>query len=259
MMRKVLCIILLFFPATHAVADELARTITVNGTGTVSVLPDKATITMSIVAQDADLSKAQGRASKVTADVLEMTDRMDIPRDKVSTTGASVRPDYRWNRDTNEQELRGYIASRHITVEIDELDKLGEVVEGAVKAGVNQVTPPQLDTSKRKATYRLALQAAAEDARANAVQLAETLGANLGPVMSINAGSNVQQPPMPFRGANMAMAAESADASQSYNPAELSVDATVTVVFELDYCLMISTLLAMGNCCRFAKDILNNP
>lgn len=232
-MLRIFCFAFLFLASAHAIAEEQARTITVNGTGIVSVLPDKATITMSIVAQDADLSNAQDRAAKVTAAVLDMTDRLDIPRDKVSTTGASVRPDYRWNRDTQEQELRGYIATREINVEIDELEQLGEVVEGAVKAGVNQVTPPQLDSSRRKETYRLALKAAAEDARANASQLAGTLGAELGPALSINAGSSVQPPPMPFRGANMAMAAESADAMQSYNPAEMSVSAVVTVVFEL--------------------------
>jgi uncharacterized protein YggE len=232
-MTKLFWVVSLILLNALAVADNQARTVTVNGTGTAAVLPDKATIMMSIVAQAADLATAQDRAAEVTGDVLDMTDSMDIPRDKVSTTGASVRPDYHWNRDTGEQELRGYIAARQITVEIDDLGKLGEVVEGAVKAGVNQVTPPQLDSSSRKATYRVALQAAAEDARANAKKLAETLDTRLGQVISINAGSNVQQPPIPYRGANMAMAAESADAVQSYNPAELSISATVTVVFEL--------------------------
>jgi len=232
-MAKLFWSVPLLLLCAFAVADEHVRTITVSGTGTASVLPDKATVMMSIVAQELELTKAQDRAAEVTANVLEMTDRLNIPRDKVSTTGASVRPDYRWNRDSGEQELRGYVATRQIAVEIDDLDRLGEVVEGAVTAGVNQVTPPQLDSSDRKATYRLALQAAAEDARANAKRLAKTLDARLGPVISVNAGSNVQQPPMPYRGANMAMAAESADASQSYNPAELSVSATVTVVFAL--------------------------
>ena len=59
-----------------------------------------------------------------------------------------------------EQELRGYIAERQLTIEIDDLDKLGALVEGAVAAGVNQVSPPQLDSSKRKETYRQALRAA---------------------------------------------------------------------------------------------------
>ena len=131
-------------------AEEQTRTITVNGTGTADVKPDRVTLRMSIVAREATLAAAQKAAADVTTKVLKMTDRMDIDRDQVDTTGASVRPDYRWNRDTEEQELRGYIAERQISVVIKDLEMLGAVVEGAVGAGVNQVSPPHLDSSKRK-------------------------------------------------------------------------------------------------------------
>jgi len=213
-------------------ADEQIRTITVNGTGFAKVAPDRATVQMSIVARERTRTAAQKRAADVTNRVLKMTDRMDIDRDEVDTTGASVRPDYRWNRDKEEQELRGYIAERRISVEIDELEKLGAVVEGAVGAGVNTVSPPQLDSSRRKETYRQALRVAAEDAKANARQLADALGATLGKVISINSMSREPRPPVPYAAGARAMAVES-DAVESYNAAELSFDAAVTVVFEL--------------------------
>ncbi|MBT8088097.1 MAG: SIMPL domain-containing protein [Gammaproteobacteria bacterium] len=203
-----------------------------NGTGFASVAPDRATLQMSIVAREPTLAAAQEAAAAVTNKVLEMTDRMDIDRDQVDTTGASVRPDYRWNRQKEEQELRGYIAERRISVEVEDLEKLGVVVEGAVDAGVNQVSPPQLDSSKRKATYRQALSAAARDAKANALQLTDALGAELGPVISINSGSSEPRPPVPFPAGVRAMAVE-ADAVESYNAADLGFNAAVTVVFQL--------------------------
>ena len=224
--------ILLFTISSGAMAVEQVRTITVNGTGAAEIKPDRATLQMSIVAREATLTAAQKAAADVTAKVLNMTDRMDINRDQVDTTGASVRPDYRWNRDKEEQELRGYIAERQISVVIKDLEKLGAIVEGAVGAGVNQVSPPHLDSSKRKQTYRNALRAAADDAQENASQLANALGAKLGEVISINSGSNAQRPPMPYAANVRAMAAES-DAGESYNAADLSFNATVTVVFEL--------------------------
>jgi uncharacterized protein YggE len=187
---------------------------------------------MSIIAREAKRAAAQKRAADVANKVLEMTDRMNIDRDQVDTTGASVRPDYRWNREKEEQELRGYIAERQIVVEIDDLEKLGAVVEGAVSAGVNQVSPPQLDSRKRKETYRRALRAAAEDAKANASQLADTLGARLGHVISISSGANEPRPPVPHAAGIRSMAAESG-AVESYNAADLSFNAIVTVVFEL--------------------------
>lgn len=214
-------------------ANEQTRTITVNGTGSAEVEPDRATLQMSIIAREPTLTAAQKATAAVTNKVLKMTDRMRIDRDQVDTSGASVRPNYRWNRDKEEQELLGYIAERQISVEIDELEKLGAVVEGAVKAGVNQVSPPRLDSSKRRDTYRQALRVAAEDARANASQLATALGAGLGEVISINSGSNAPRPPGPYPAGVRAMAVES-DAAESYNAADLSFNATVTVVFQLE-------------------------
>ena len=177
-MVKSLWIILLLSIGAHTMTEEPTRTITVNGTGFAEVAPDRARLQMSIVAREPTLTAAQKAAADVTSKVLKMLDRMDIERSKIDTTGASVRPDYRWNREAEEQELRGYISERHISVEIEDLEKLGAVVEGAVGSGVNQVSPPQLDSSQRKATYRKALRAAAEDARDNAYQLANALGAS---------------------------------------------------------------------------------
>lgn len=231
-MLRMLFVVLFLTIGASAMAEEQTRTITVNGTGTAEVKPDRATLRMSIVARETTLAAAQKAAAAVTANVLKMTDRMDIDRDQVDTTGASVRPDYRWNRDKEEQELRGYIAERQISVVIKDLERLGAVVEGAVGAGVNQVSPPHLDSSKRKKTYRKALRAAADDAKENASQLADALGAKLGEVISINSGSNAPRPPMPYAANMRAMATES-DAAESYNAADLSFDATVTVVFEL--------------------------
>ena len=231
-MLRLLSVILLLSLGAQVAADEQTQTITVNGTGSASVEPDRATLQMSIVARETTVAAAQRAAAAVTSRVLKMADRMDIDRDQVDTTGASVRPDYRWNPEKEEQELRGYIAERRISIEIDDLDTLGAAVEGAVGAGVNQVSPPRLDSSQRKETYRQALRAAAEDARANALQLATALGARLGPVITINSGISEPRPPVPYAAGVRMMAAES-DAVESYNAADLSFDATVTVVFQL--------------------------
>lgn len=231
-MLKPLWLIALLGMGAAACADEAPRSVTVSGTGTAAVEADKATVEMSIVAREGTVAAAQAIAGKVTLAVLELTDGLGIERSKVNTTGASVRPDYRWNRDTQEQELRGYIAERRMTVELLDLDKLGPLVEGAVAAGVNQVAPPRLDSSKRRDAWREALSAAAADARANAEVLAATLGARLGKAVQVNAGNGGPEPPRPQADMMLRAAAESV-ADESYNPADLAFEATVTVVFEL--------------------------
>lgn len=230
MLRRLLPLAILL-ASVCTMADDRAHTVSVAGTGLVSAAPDRATVQMSIVSRAKELDAAQAAAAKVTAAVLSLTDGLDIERNKLDTTGATVRPDYRWNREKEEQELRGYIAERQMNVKVDDLDVLGKLVEGAVAAGVNQVSPPQLDSSRREAMHREALAIAAKDARANAEVLAETLGAKLGDPISIVDGSAAPQPPVPQL--RMATAAMESDSAATYNAGDLTFTATVNVVFEL--------------------------
>ncbi len=211
---------------------EKVRTVAVNGTGSATATPDRAILNMSINARRPTLAAAQKQATDVTAKVLALTDRLGIKREHVTSTGAMIRPDYRWNRQSEAQELRGYIAERQMKVDVRNLDKLGALIEGAVQAGVNQVSPPQLDSSKRREAYRYALAKAAEDARENAEQLATSLGVKLGPVMQINAGANTP-PPMPIMRAQRASALSAENAPETYNSGQLSFLSNISVVFEL--------------------------
>ena len=213
-------------------ADAPERTVSVDGIGHVIASPDMARLRLAVAERDADVRAAQGRAAVVTGRILEVFDRLGIDRKQVTSTGATVEPNYRWNRDTQEQELLGYTARRQIDVELLDLENLGEVVEGAVAAGANQVSAPVLDSTRRREHYRKALAVAAEDARNNALTLAEALGAQLGPALQINAG---QQRPEPRRirlAQESAMAVAEA-APETYNAGDIRFEASVGVVFEL--------------------------
>jgi len=232
-MSRLIAIVLLSFTVSAFAADDTARTIAVSGEGFVETPPDKATLMLSIVARAANVADAQAEAADVTGKVLALTKDMNIPANRVDTTSASVRPDYRWNRDKEEQELLGYVAERQMRVEIRDLEQLGEVIERAVKAGVNQVSPPQLDSTRRRDAYRDALERAAEDARQNAARLAQTLGLTLGPAIQVDAGP-MARPPMPvMRMQEAGVLAADMAAPATYNAGDMTVNATVSVVFEL--------------------------
>lgn len=230
-MNRFVSVSLLILMSACAQADDVARTVAVSGTGTVSVAPDRASLQLSIMARNKMVRVAQDEAASVTEKVLTVTDKLGIERNRVDTTGASVQPDYQYNRETGEQNLRGYIATRQISIEIHDIENLAQVIEGVVSAGVNQVSPPVLYSSKRRDLYRDALAAAAEDARKNASTLANSLGLKLGDAIQIDTGSR----PIPFanqRSAGMAVMGE-ADAAATYNPGDLTTSETINVVFEL--------------------------
>ena len=120
---------------------------------------------------------------------------------------------------------------RQMQIDLRDLDKLGELMERASDAGVNQMSGVQMASSKEKEFYREALAEAAEDARRNAEVLAKTLDAKLGKVRSIATTHVSAQPPI--RPMARAAMAESAGAD-TYQAGEIRFNANVTVEFELD-------------------------
>ena len=225
-----LATLFLVLVSAAAIADEdVSRTISVSGIGTAETAPDRATLSLSIDARESTVAAAQQKVAEVTARVLELADAMDIPENRVDTMSATVRPDYRWNRDTNTQELIGYVAQRQMRLEVHDLEKVGLVIERAVEVGVNQVSPPRLTSSRSREAYRDALEKAVEDARQNAERLAESLGLSLGDAVQVSAGSPFRPPTPMTRAASLGM--DNAEA-QTYTAGDLTVIANVNVVFE---------------------------
>ncbi len=214
---------------------QLPRTISVPGSGSVTGTPDKAQVRLTVQKTNPSMEKARAEAVVVVQRFLALTKKLGIPEAKVRTTSAMVNPEYRWDQPTSRQVLVGYSVQREFEVEVNDLDKLGALVEGAVDAGVNHVAPPVLDSTKRRELNRQALAAAARDAEANARTIADTLGVKLGSLRELTAGgAEPPRPPMPMAMMKATMA-EAADAggAATYTPGSLTFDATVNASFDI--------------------------
>ncbi len=240
MLRSLVATLCLTLAAGSAWAEPTAapaplRSITVDGTGSVMGTPDKAQVRLTVQKSASSMDKARTEAVAVVQRFLALTKKLGIPEGKVRTTSAMVNPDYRWDQPTSRQVLVGYVVQRELEVEVTDLDKLGALVEGAVDAGVNNVSPPVLDSTKRRELNRQALAAAARDAEANARTIAETLGVKLGSLRELAAaGTAPPRPPVPMAMMRTAMA-ESADTggAATYAPGSLVFEASITATFNI--------------------------
>ena len=105
-------IIMLSVFAVTAQGNDMPRTVSVDGTGFVMVKPDMARLTLAVEERDASLSAAQRAVGETTERVLDLLDDLDVEERHINSTGATVQPNYRWNRQSEQQELVGYIVRR---------------------------------------------------------------------------------------------------------------------------------------------------
>lgn len=209
------------------------RHVAVSGQGEIAVLPDRARVRLGVTQLNADLAAAESKVNSVVRAFLTEARSLGIKDEQINTTGVSIQPEYVWDEKERNNRLVGYRVSREIDVLVQDLNRLGDVVLRATKAGVNQVQPPQLESSKAREVQQQALVKASQDAQARAKLLAETLGMKLGAVHSISASESGPQPPMPKMVMAMRSDAGSGNAEMGINAGELRYSASVNAEFEL--------------------------
>ena len=208
-----------------------AQIISVQGTGTVEIEPEFATLAASVIVDAQTAALAQTAADTKMAALL--TAISALPRDEQSIDAGRLRiqPQYRWNSTTNQQEFQGYQATRDLSFKLLELNALGEALQTLSSAGASSVAPPQFGSSQTGAARSQALTIAFDHAKADALALANAADTTLGAPETIATGSR----PMPqlraqTRGGMMAMEADRAP--PRYEPGQLSISATVSVTFQ---------------------------
>jgi uncharacterized protein len=152
-------------------------TVTTNGHGTITAVPDEATITAGVHTQAssaADALSANATLMNRVVAALKAANGSDLQTQQVSLSP-----------QMNEQgQVTSYAADNAVSAKAKIADA-GDLVDAAVEAGANTVSGPALDVSGRDALYRRALGKAVEDARAKAQALADAGGFGVGQVSSV--------------------------------------------------------------------------
>lgn len=218
--------------AAPAAENTRWRSVTVSGQAEVQAEPDQAIVTIGVESRKLQLADARAEVTRTVEAVLKLTRELKIDQKYVRATRISVQPEYNWDNTARERNLIGYFVSRQVEVDLRDLEKLGQLLEKATDLGVNQLSDPRLDSSRRRDLERQALAKAVEDARLNGEAVAKAAGGKLGAARSISASSGFVPPPMPMRMKTMA-GAEAADASQSYQSGQMVFNGTVQVEYDM--------------------------
>jgi len=230
-MIKALLFVFLIFAT--AVAEELPRTITVNGMGKAGSSPDMATINSGVLSVSKTAQQALQTNNKLMEQLMGILKSKNIADNDIQTSGFSVYPEY--YRDpsprgtTKANQISGYRVSNNVSVKVRDLKRLGEVLDSLVQGGSNQISGVQFSIANAEEVQNDARKKAVVDARARAELYATATGTKVGKVISIS--EQVIQSPRPMPQMRMAMA--EAASSVPIASGEQEVTATVNVMYEL--------------------------
>lgn len=233
-LAALLCILLLCQINSPAQAPEphekRPRTVTVRGTGTLSLPPDQVRVSIQVNVRGESASSAMNTASTRTRDVLDILQSYGVDTKNLRTTRISVSPIYDYEKRIQPPPIVGYMASNDFVVTFVEskMDRVGEFLDRAVTAGASNFGSLIYESTKQRELERDALINAAADARARAEVLAKELGANLGRVLSITEVGLT--PPVPIV---QDMVRTEASVAAPVMVGEITISAKADVVFEL--------------------------
>jgi len=203
----------------------------VEGQSSVSSTPDLLHLTFTIESTAKTAAAAASDNATRAQRLLTVLKQLAHESDRVTTLGYQLQPLYEApegpRASGNKPILVGYRAHNEIGMELHTPSRAGEVIDAAIAAGADRIADMRFDLSDRQAVLRRALADAVRDAQAQATTIAQALGLTLGGVRSVSTTPELVQ----F--SQERFAARIAAAETPVEPGDVTVSASVQVVFDL--------------------------
>lgn len=210
------------------------RTVSVSGTGAVTLEADNATIILSVITKGKEVAETtEDNAKKMTA-VQDAIIKSGISKDCISTQNFSVYQESHYDQKTGRQIPDDYRVTNQIKILVKKIDKVSEVIDLALKSGANQLSSLDYGVSDTEIAKKQARTLAISQAQEAANLLAGASGAKLGKVLSITEHANYAYPRAKMLKASLANA-DGAFAEEAVSTPVSGGSSTVTISVDAVY------------------------
>ncbi|MER2076248.1 SIMPL domain-containing protein [Psychrobacillus psychrotolerans] len=216
----------MLYAGIPSLSVPMVRIITVTGRGVKEVAPNYAQLQIEVRTQGKGVQQTQEENAQVMNRVIQSLLALNIPRENIQTAAFNIFPQYDFI--DGKQVFRGYEVTNAITVKLEDIEKVGSVIDTAVASGANSVSSIQFGLDNPEVVYQQALQKALQHAQVNAQTIARTMKLTLYPQPISIVEEHQQNGPELYKTLSIA-------SSQMGTPIEqgkISVSATVTVKFQ---------------------------
>jgi uncharacterized protein YggE len=198
------------------------------GEATVKRAPDQAWLTVATETREVKAEDARRKSAEGMTAVQAALRRAGVPADAIRTTSYYLTPEMDWNNGRG--TVKGYLVRNQIDVRVDNLDRLGEVIDAAnaTKTAALTISGPRFALKDQQAAETEALRLAVEAAMTRAQAMASGAKRSLGEIVRIEEpGASRAPSPQPLM--RMTAAAEPAQTPITPGDIEVRVEVTVTV------------------------------
>ena len=206
--------------------ESETRKVQVIGMGETRVEPDSAVISLGVQTEASSAQAALNQNNTKMQTLLETLEEADISSEDIQTQTLHLGPRFEFDEDT--RTLVGYVATNIVEVRIDDLERLGTLVDEAVNDGANTVENIRFEIRDPESMTDQARQTAFQNARHKAEELADLANASLGPILEIQETSSTPDPIL--RSAEMVADAATVPISPGSQTVSVEIQVTWTLL-----------------------------
>jgi len=211
---------------TSATVPE--HTISVTGTGRVTLTPDVADLRLGVNITRPTATEARDAAAEAMTKVVAAIRNAGVADKDIQTASLSLQPVYDYTNNGN-GKLTGFQVVNVVAVTARDIAKVGDLIDAAVGAGATSVDGVNFRVNDETAAEAQARTAAVADAHAKANALASAAGVTIVGVSQIAENTATVPYPMPYAAAG----APAKDATTPVSPGTTEIDIVVTVVYRI--------------------------
>ena len=215
---------------TAAALEAGKSVISVTGSETVKMKPDRARVQFTIETQADTAKKAQSDNDDEINDLVDTLEDLGVSDSDITTSNYSLYPKYDYS-DNGDGSITGYTLSCTLLVDNQDVDGVSTIIAGCSDAGITSISGLEYYCEDDTDSYSDALKKAIADAQTKAEAVAEAAGSELGSIVSITetTDGNMSEPDTYYNFQTKQTMADSA----TIFPSDVEVTAGVTVVYSV--------------------------
>ena len=207
-------------------------TVSVTGTGKVTVKPTIARINFGVFTHNDTANAAQTANDAIMIKITAALKAAGIKEEDIQTTGYSLQPRYVWDKTTEKNSIDGYDMNHNMTVIVRAIQDAGKTVSLIADNGANTVDGIsfEVDDATLEQTKLAALDLAMTSARKRADVVAKAAGKTILSVQTVVVNENTYTP-YPMYRADAAVNTTSAAAPVEAGTTDIVMSVSVTYLF----------------------------